>query len=228
MTQTIQTPPLGRAQTNGSGDSSALQLRRRRRKSRAVLAVVGLALLGGAVSIFETLVPRAPHTQSVLVAARPIRAGAVIRGADLAVADLASAQVSAVPITERDGVVGHTAAFDVAPGQPLVAADVGAAPGPAPGEAVIGLSLAAGRLPDSLAPGNVVIVVATAGRPAAGASATSGAGGSAELARGRVFAVGRSPDGTRTDVSLVLPAVVADGVAQAAALDQVSLLWVNR
>jgi hypothetical protein len=201
------------------------------RRGRLLVGVAGVALVALAVATFESLVPQAPHSRQVLVAARAIRAGQTIGGGDLAVMTVASANLTGVPVSERDRVVGRTAGFDVAPGQPLVPADVAGAPGPGSGEAVVGLSLAAGRLPDGLTPGDVVVVVDTPARSAASATAATGAapsGGPVELATGRVFSLGRSPDGTRTDLSLVVPAGAADGVAQAAAADEVSVAWVSR
>jgi hypothetical protein len=237
MTQTLQPAPPRPAHANGT-DSAVAQQLRRRRQGRAAVAALGLVALAMAVLVFEALVPQAPHSRQVLVAARQIRAGQVIGRSDLAVMTVASSQLNAVLSADRDQVVGRTAGFDVAPGQPLVPADVGGARGPAPGEAVVGLALGGGRLPDGLAAGDAVVVVDTpgsAGGAGLGASqsasspvSSAASNKGAELGSGRVLSVGRSPDGTRMDVSLVLPATSADAVAEAAAADSVSLLWVSR
>src|SRR5712692_3674037 len=196
MMQTLR--PVPRPTSNDGPSAPAVARLVGRRRARLLAGVAGVALLGLAVAGFEALVPQAPHARQVLVAARAIRAGQTIGGSDLGVATVASAKVAGVPVSDRDRLVGRTAAFDVAPGQPLVAADVGGPPGPRAGEAVIGVSLAAGRLPDGLAPGDVVVVVDAPSRgPGTVFGATGAPAGSAELASGRVFSVGRSPDGTR-------------------------------
>jgi hypothetical protein len=205
--------------------------RRPYRRRRLPLVAAGLVLVGLSVAVFAALVPRAPHARAVLVAARPIRAGQAINPGDVRVAELASSAVAGIGVAERGRVLGRLAAFDVAPGQPLVAADVGGPPGPAPGEAIVGVALAPGRLPDRLAVGDSVVVLST---PAAGPGGAGSAGGQpagsapGELARARVFALGSSPDGSRLDVSLVVPAGSADAVAAAAAAGSVSVVWVAR
>jgi hypothetical protein len=207
------------------------EARRVRRRSQLPLLAVGVVLLGLSAAVFAALVPRAAHVRAVLVAARPIRAGQTIGGGDLRVVELASSGVTGVPVGDRARVVGRVAAFDVAAGQPLVAADVGGAPGPSAGEAVVGVALLPGRLPDGLAAGDNVVVVATtapAGSVVPSLGGQASGLGSGELARARVLAIGLSPDGSRTDVSLVVPAGSADGVAEAAAVGGVSVVWVAR
>ena len=211
------------------------QFRRRRRQGRAVLIVVGVGLLGGALAGFELLVPQAPQAHSVLVASGPIRAGQVIGAGDLRAATIASSQVTAIPVTSRDQVVGRTAAFDVAPGQPLVRADVGDAIGPSAGREVVGVFLAPGRFPDGLVAGESVVVLNTPGSQATGSGSgappsvnASPAGSVAQLATGRVISVALSADGTHTKVSLEISPASADAVASASASDAVSLVWVPR
>ncbi len=200
-----------------------------------MLLVVGVALLGAALAGFEVLVPQAPQAHSVLVAAGPIRAGQVIGGGDLRAATIASSQVTAIPATSRDQVVGRTAAFDVAPGQPLVQADVGDATGPTAGRVVVGVFLPPGRFPDGLAAGETVVVLNTPGSQGAGSGSTppapanaSPAASVAQLATAKVVTVALAADGTHTKVSLEVPAASADAVAASSASDSVSLVWVPR
>jgi hypothetical protein len=213
------------------GGKAGAAERRRYRKGRFPLVAAGLVLVGLSAAVFAALVPRAAHARGVLVAARPIRAGQTIGSSDVRAAELASSTVSGIGVSDRGRVLGRAAAFDVAPGQPLVAADVGGAPGPTAGEAIVGVALAPGRLPDRLSVGDSVVVVSTpAAGPGGSASGGDQAAGSAsgELARARVFAVSSSPDGSRVDVSLVVPAGSADAVAAAAAVSGVSVVWVAR
>jgi hypothetical protein len=232
VTQTLRPAAPRPAQFKGAGGGGPVQQRRRRLHGRALVVALGLVLLALAVLVFESLVPKAPHAHEVLVATRQIRAGEVIGPSDLRVVTVASSQLRGVAASARDRVVGHTAGLDVAAGQPLVDADVGGTPRPSVGEAVVGLSLASGRLPGGLAAGDTVVVVATpgsAGAAGSGSGAGAGAGASGtELSSGRVLSVGRSSDGTRTDVSLVVKAASASAVAAMSATDSVSLVWIPR
>jgi hypothetical protein len=229
MTDTLRAPAPRSAQLNGAG-ASPVQQRKRRVQSRALVVVLGLVVLAVAVLVFEALVPKAPQARALLVATRQIRAGELIGPSDVRVVVVSSSQLLGVPASGRDRVVGHTAGLDVAAGQPLVMADVSGTPGPTVGEAVVGLSLGSGRLPTGLAVGDTVVVVATPGSPGATGSGPglAGGGSGSELASGRVLSVGRSADGTKTDVSLVLRGSSADAVAALSATDSVSLVWVPR
>lgn len=195
------------------------------RRRRFMLLAVGLVMLALSVAGFEILVPRAPQTRAILAATRSIRAGEVIKGGDLQAIALASSQLSGISVSHRDQVVGHTAGLDIGAGQPLVDADLGGAPGPGPGEAVLGLSLADGRFPPGLATGDSVLVVDTPSTTGATAEPTASSG---DLTSGRVLAVNRSSDGAKTNVSLIVPSSRSDAVASASAVDSVSLVWIVR
>jgi len=234
MTQTLRAAAPVSAQFNGNGGVGPAQQRRRRVQSRAGVVVLGLVGVAMAVLLFESLVPKTPQAREVLVAAQQIRAGEVIGPSDLGAVSVASSQLRGIPVSDRDRIVGQTAALDVAAGQALVSADVGGGAGPAPGEAVVGLSLEAGRLPVGLAVGDTVVVVLTPGSstgavslaPVSGSSGPSSPAGGTELGSGRVLSVGPSADGTRTNVSLILPTTSADAVAATSASDSVSLVWI--
>ncbi|HEX3542275.1 MAG TPA: SAF domain-containing protein [Acidimicrobiales bacterium] len=181
--------------------------------------------LAFAVALFEMLTPKAPQTHAVLVAARSIRAGEVIRGGDFKAIPVASSQLSAISVSRRDQLVGHTANLDIAAGQPLVEADLGEAPGPGPGEAVLGLSLVDGRFPAGLTAGDAVLVV-DAPSTTGGATEPPPSGG--ELASGRILTMNRSADGSKTNLSLIVSTSRSDAVAAASAMDSVSLIWITR
>jgi hypothetical protein len=185
-----------------------------------------LVTLALSVVAFEALVPRAPESHDVLVATRSIRAGEVIGAGDVKAITVASSQLQAVGAASRQQVVGRTATLDVAAGQPLVDADLGQSSGPGPGNAVVGLSLSDGRFPGDVATGDTVVVVDTPA--AAGGSSTPATGPGVELASGRILTVARSSDGTKTEITLVVPTSLSDAVASASAADSVSLVWVTK
>lgn len=229
MTQTLRPAAPVSAQFNGNGGVGPAQQRRRRVQSRVGVVVLGLVVVAMAVLLFESLVPKTPQAHEVLVAVRQIRAGAVIGPSDLGAVSVASSQLRGIPVSDRDRVVGQTAALDVAAGQALVTADVGGGAGPTAGQAVVGLSLEAGRLPVGLAVGDTVVVVLTPGSASGSLAAVPGPpSGGTELGSGRVLTVGPSADGTRTNVSLVLGTASADAVAATSATDSVSLVWIPR
>lgn len=226
MTQTVRPVRPSPVQLNGSGAGSKRV--RSQSRGRVVVAVVGLVVLAVSWAAFEALVPKTAHARVLLVATRSIRAGQVVGSGDVRAVSVASSQFAGVPATERAEVVGHMAGLDIGSGQLLVAADLGGAPGPGVGESVVGMALAAGRLPAGLAPGDTVDVVDTPGASSQGGASAPGAVVGAELTSGRVLSVGPSADGTTTLVSVVVPTSAADSVAVASAAAAVSLIWVPR
>ena len=89
---------------------------------------------------------------------------AVPAGASLDRSDLATSSVSGVPgairAAEADRVVGRVAATGLVPGQVLLEELVTDVPVPSAAERMVGLQLDPTRVPDGLAPGDVVTVVA--------------------------------------------------------------------
>lgn len=226
MTRTLHPPRPGTVSRNGT--SPQAPARRPRRNGRFVLFAVGLVTLALAVATFAALEPKPARSHDVLVARRAVRAGEVIGPDDLRVVSVASSEFAGIPVSRRDQIVRHTVTLDVAAGQPLVNADIGAAPGPGQGEAVIGLSLASGRLPAGLSPGDSVVAVNTPGSANGAANGTTDSTSGMELSSGRILNVGKSPDGTRTDISLIIPATQSSAVAAASASDSVSLVWIAK
>lgn len=214
----------GRSQNGAMANATTNVARaRRQQRNRLVIAAAGFVVLALAVVVFETLVPRAPHERELLVADQSIRAGEVITTGDLKAISVASSQLAGVAVTQRDQVVGRTAGLDIGAGQPLVADDLGGVPGPGPGDAVVGVSLADGRFPAGLVVGDTVVIVDTPGdATTVGTTATPGV----ELAEGQALSVARSSDGTSTEVALIVPMTAADAVASASATESVSLVWV--
>ena len=162
------------------------------------------------------------HRTQVLVVARPVQAGSVIKASDLTTAGVsADHSVAGLPASAASQVVGKVAADNLVPGTLLVRAEVGGGPLVRPGSSVVGLDLKPGMFPAALQVGDPVAVVSTP------TQASSGGGGTVMVARATVFSLATSPDGTSTLVSVVVPSGQASAVAAAAAQDAVSLVWIG-
>lgn len=132
---------------------------RRRRSSRRLLIAVVLGVLGAlmAVYAYRAAVPR----DGVIALARPLASGAEVQLSDLREARLPSdTGLATTPWTDVDEVVGLLAASELRTGQILTPDSVTAERVPAPGEAVVGLSVEAGHAPSTgLEPRDQVLVV---------------------------------------------------------------------
>jgi hypothetical protein len=130
----------------------------RARAPRHVL--VGVALMVGFALLFAVTGLRADPAVAVLAVAEPVAAGEVIGETDLRVASVVPDRaVQLVPVSERDSVVGRTAAVPLAQGSLLSPGQVGAVVWPPAGQSVVGVPVATGRLPAGLAPGSTVSVL---------------------------------------------------------------------
>jgi hypothetical protein len=130
----------------------------RARAPRHVL--VGVALMVGFALLFAVTGLRADPAVAVLAVAEPVAAGEVIGETDLRVASVVpDPAVQLVPVSERDSVVGRTAAVPLAQGSLLSPGQVGAVVWPPAGQSVVGVPVATGRLPAGLAPGSTVSVL---------------------------------------------------------------------
>ena len=125
----------------------------------AVLVIAGSLATAGIYSQLS-------ETQEVIVIV-----STVARGEQIQRSDLTTAQVGFDPLLkpllggELNWVVGQYATADLVPGTFLTAGAVGEQPSPRPGQALIGLALAAGEYPDTpLFPGDSVLLVSTEGR----------------------------------------------------------------
>lgn len=189
--------------------------------------VLGVILVIGGALIFAVVASSIGARQSVLAMARAVPAGQVVGDADVVVVELASdGDLRAIAASDRDTVVGQTAALDLIEGTLVTRDHLGAGSGPGEGKAVMGLALEPGQVPSSeLAPGDRVQVLDT--------GASSAAGERAEpriLAAARVSEVERVETGASTGdvaVSLVVDDDQAPGIAAAAAQDRVVLILVS-
>ena len=152
------------AAANGTVSGAPSSLPRRRSSRRLLLAVV-LAVLGALLAAFAYRTAVAREGAVALVNELPY--GAVVGPGDVREVQLPpDTGLAAVPWSDVEDVVGLLAATDLRAGQIITADSVTAERAPAPGEAVVGLSLEPGRLPaTTLAPRDEVLVVLGAGAP---------------------------------------------------------------
>src|SRR4051794_21257430 len=184
-----------------------------RRRSRATMVGVLLAIVGGLVAWFAYA--QATQGIEVVATARHIGYGARITEADVRPVEIpAGSTLRVTAWSDRATVVGQVATTDLTPDALVLPDAVGAARLPARGEAIVGLPIGAGRLPVSgLLPRDVVEIV----QPAAAQTGSTGR-------RATVLAIG-DPDATgRRTVDLIVPDTAVDEVAAAAGNDNTLLV----
>lgn len=128
-----------------------------RRRSQVI--ALGLAAFGIIASFYviNTLADR----DQVIAVARTVTVGSIIRIEDVAPAQLpGDSGLAGLMWSEIDRVVGQTATTTLLPGQIVVAQAVGAPSLPGPGQAVVGVAVAAGLAPSAaLGRGDRVAVI---------------------------------------------------------------------
>lgn len=193
-----------------------------RRNTPLVGVGVVLVVIGALAS--AALRSGAAQRIPVLVVARPVAAGAVVREADLREVELSpAAGVAVVPASRRGTVVGRRAAAPLAAG--MVLSDGLLAPGAKldVGEALVPLALPAGRLPVEAGPGDRVAVMASGAQLGAQGLGTPDGAVPGVLGEGRILSVTANANDA-TVVSLVVPEGSAAGVMAAAAKNTVGLV----
>lgn len=192
-----------------------------RRTGRRNTPLVGVGVVLVVVGALTSAALRSGAAQRipVLVIARPVAAGAVVRDADLREVELSpAAGVATVSASRRGTVVGRRAAAPLVAG--MVLSDGLLAPGTKleAGEALVPLALSAGRVPVEVGPGDRVAVMASG----ATLGAQDGAG-LGVLAEGRVLSITANASDANV-VSLVVPEGSAAAVMAAAAKNTVGLV----
>ena len=144
-------------------------------KPRQVLLAVLVVVLGGLVSMWA--VSSYAHRERVLVIAQNVAVGHKITVDDLAGADLTvDPRVAAFTVGQQDQVIGQVALVDLAKGTLVNPSQVGQSPLLTSGQVLVPLQLKPGQLPAvGLAPGQRVLLVATAADTAQGAATGGGA-----------------------------------------------------
>jgi hypothetical protein len=189
-----------------------------RGRRRPALIAAGVAMVGIGALSSASLVGQAGHRTALLAIARPVEIGQTLTDDDLTVARVpADPALQPIPVTARVTAVGRVAAVELRPGTLLTAGQLTDAVTPRPGEQLVPIPLAAGRLPArGLHPGDRVLITPV---PAAqGDDAPAG-----EPVRARVVDVGDAADDGTTTVDVVVSAsngvrVSALGAAGRAAL----------
>jgi hypothetical protein len=142
----------------GAGRTDSTSVVGRGRAPRHVL--VGVALMVGFALLFGASALRADPAVPVLAVTQPVAAGEVIAEADLQVVRVVpDPAVNLIPASERDVVVGRTAAVPLAAGSLLSPAQLGASGWPPAGQSVLAVPVPTGRVPAGLSAGAAVSVL---------------------------------------------------------------------
>lgn len=186
---------------------------RRRRSSRVLMLAVVLAVLGALLGAYAYRA--AVNREGVVGVAQPLPFGTAVRLSDLREVQLPSdTGLATVGWGEVGSVLGKLTATDLRAGQILTPDSVTAERTPAPGEAVVGLSVEAGRAPsESLSPRDEVLVVTGAGQPPR---------------RAVVVRAGESDTSGRRGIDVLVRQADAEGLALASVDDHVAIVLVGR
>jgi hypothetical protein len=218
--------PNGRLDAPPRASERLPQPARRRRPALAALAVM---LVVGCSAVSASLVLASGDTVSVVTVARAVPAGRAVVAEDLGTADIAGSGLTAVAAADRDSIVGLTAAVDLLPGTLLSDAMVTREPVPGPGQAVVGLSLKPGLLPEAeLKAGRAVMLVrlpVPAGTP--DTTTAESPGSEILVPRARVLSETTDPTTGGRLVSLLVEQAAAAEISRAAAAGTVSLVVIG-
>jgi hypothetical protein len=203
-------PPVPPTRVDGGGVRA---VPRRRRRSRLLLAGVLLAILGAVGGVL--VVGQVARRAAVVAVARPIAFGQTVSTLDLRSVLLPpDTELASVAWDHAGELVGQVAVTELRPGQLLTSDAVSPARPPAPGSAVVGVAVEAGRAPATpLAPRDRVLVI--------DAGATAGAGTDAVVLRADPGSAGGP-----MVVDLLIAAGDAPVVARLAAAGRVVLVLV--
>jgi len=171
----------------------------------AILLIVGCAL-GAAVAF-----TKAGDTTSVVAVTDGVARGETITRDDLTTTRVAGVD-GAVPADQLNDLVGRTAVVDLLPGQVVIESASSSDPIPAAGETLVGAALEPSHVPDGLAAGDSVRVLAA---PEEGAEPDPNA---AELAVAIVYSIDDSELVSSGAGARLVTLIVPDGDANAVAL----------
>ncbi|MDQ4119822.1 MAG: hypothetical protein M3235_23095 [Actinomycetota bacterium] len=186
---------------------------RRRRSSRLLLLAVVLAVLGALAGAYAY--SAASGRVGVVALGRSLPVGATVALTDIREVQLPDdTGLATVAWEDIGGVVGRVTTTDLYAGQILTPDSVTDTQVPAPGEAVVGVSVENGRAPISeLSPGDQVLVIIGAGRPGLRAS---------------VVSVGAPDVSGRRGVDVLVRQADAEELALASVDDRVAIVLVGR
>jgi hypothetical protein len=226
MTTTVGAPPLT---LNGRQYAAPERLPQPPRRRRPGLAALAVMLVVGCSAVSASLVFASGDTTAVLTVVRAVPAGQALAAADLGTAEISGSGLTAVAAASRDKVLGLTAAVDLVPGSLLTDKMLTREPVPGPGQAVVGLSLKPGLLPEAeLRAGTAVMLVRLAAPIGTPSSADAERIGSEVLVpRARVLSETSDPTTGGRLVSLLVERSIAAEVSRAAAAGTVSLVVIG-
>lgn len=209
-------PAPKQASGNGKVPTNAPRKRRNWRRIGVGAILVAGCGVGGLLTTLS-----AGNRTAVLVIVRPVAAGEAIERADLREVSISlHPTLHAIRAENLSEVAGKPAAVNLVPGL-LSEKHVGAGPAVADGEAVVGLLLKPGQMPEGLAVGSPVRIVRFEDSfdPEAGRG-----GGRTLVERARVKEIGDS-DGVEggRKVSVIVPEAASASVTSAAAVGRVGL-----
>jgi flagella basal body P-ring formation protein FlgA len=214
-----------RVSSNGSTSNGSVGITPAVRKHRSLpLAVVAIACMVVSILAFVGFQLAASDSVPVLAVARPVSAGTVISEGDLRVVQVSpDPGLSTVGLSDRDQIVGRTAAVDLLEGSLLTSSAVGEPAVISAGEALVGVEVAAAAAPlGAIRVGDTVRVIEV--EPAEGTNGGSGT----VIADGRVLRVsaGGSSAAATTQLSLVVPEDKAPDVASASLAQRAAVVVV--
>jgi hypothetical protein len=192
--------------------------RSRPRIAAAIAMTVVFALAGW--YFFQSATAQRPY----LAVARPIPVGKVIGPGDLLVVYLnGAAGLHPIALAEKAKVLGKEAAVPLVPGTLLTAAEVTDKITPGPGQQLVGINLAPGKLPGKkLQPGDKIELVTTADPNAS--NDNSGATTTPSSTDAIVYdASGPDPSGNRV-VDVIVPAADGPQIAALATANRIVII----
>lgn len=211
--------------TNGTGPDLFARIgngaARRHRNWPRVGAAVALAVLCGVV--FVLLLGNAGSRHPVLALTRAVPAGTQLSPGDFTTVGVASDPgLAPIPAGDLATVVQRRAAVALEPGTLLTPGDLTTAPAVASGSTTVGLELKPGQAPGDIAPGEDVMIVATATSSGLGTSSSSP---TVLVPSARVLAVGAPSANSSGDtgITVVVPASDAPTVLNAASAGTIAV-----
>lgn len=222
--------PTRLSATPAEDGRSGLRVAPARRQRRPLLILVGALLVLGGAAVAAQLFLQVGQRSPVLAMVRPVPAGQRITSQDLAVVRISvDPGLRVVPASERSRVVGQVATVDLLAQSLLTRQATASTTVPGAGQAVVGIALKAGQMPNNLKAGDRVMLVLTPPAATAGGAAST----SSEQQTGRVLVDDAEIFDLRqaeTEAATVASVVVAEGqapaVARAQATGQLSLVLV--
>lgn len=221
MTTSLSAPPRPDSRATGNGRTGP-RLRPAPRPRSMPWVALGVLIVVGCALSFAVAATHLGSRQPVLVVAKAVPAGGVIRSDTLEVVRVSTdSALRPLPGSSFASVIGRTAAVPLAAGTLLTQSELGPSVGLGAGQAEVGLALKSGQYPPDLAAGQTVRVVDVGGSGAA----SSGTGTSSAAIAGQVVvfsatvtSVGQ-PSATAATDTAVIGLLVPDGQAgQVAAL----------